>query len=92
MRCYEPLIGAIVASLRLPCGCERADVAQEARLGLLQRDPRLAARARTVPRLRRPLRPQPGAQGIRRRRRAQAPVPLPRPLAGRPRAARRKRR
>ena len=34
-RCYEPLIGAIVASLRLPCGCERADVAQEARLGLL---------------------------------------------------------
>ena len=31
---YEPLIGAIVASLRLPCGCERADVAQEARLGL----------------------------------------------------------
>jgi len=36
MRCYEPLIGAIVASLRLPCGCEHADVAQEARLGLLQ--------------------------------------------------------
>lgn len=36
MRSYEPLIGAIVASLRLPCGCERADVAQEARLGLLQ--------------------------------------------------------
>ena len=31
---YEPLIGAIVASLRLPCGCERAEVAQEARLGL----------------------------------------------------------
>ena len=36
LRSYEPLIGAIVASLRLPCGCERADVAQEARLGLLQ--------------------------------------------------------
>jgi RNA polymerase sigma factor (sigma-70 family) len=36
MRCYEPLIGAIVASLRLPCGCEHADVAQEARLGLLR--------------------------------------------------------
>ena len=36
LRYYEPLIGAIVASLRLPCGCERADVAQEARLGLLQ--------------------------------------------------------
>jgi RNA polymerase sigma factor (sigma-70 family) len=36
IRCYEPLIGAIVASLRLPCGCEHADVAQEARLGLLQ--------------------------------------------------------
>jgi len=31
---YEPLIGAIVASLCLPCGCERADLAQEARLGL----------------------------------------------------------
>jgi RNA polymerase sigma factor (sigma-70 family) len=36
LRSYEPLIGAIVASLRLPCGCERADVGQEARLGLLQ--------------------------------------------------------
>jgi len=36
LRCYEPLIGAIVASLRLPCGCDRADVGQEARLGLLQ--------------------------------------------------------
>ena len=36
LRYYEPLIGATVASLRLPCGCERADVAQEARLGLLQ--------------------------------------------------------
>jgi RNA polymerase sigma factor (sigma-70 family) len=36
LRCYEPLIGAIVASLRLPCGCEHADVAQEARLGLLR--------------------------------------------------------
>jgi len=35
LRRYEPLIGAIVASLRLPCGYERADVAQEARLGLL---------------------------------------------------------
>jgi RNA polymerase sigma factor (sigma-70 family) len=34
LRRYEPLIGAIVASLRLPCGCDRADVAQEARLGL----------------------------------------------------------
>jgi RNA polymerase sigma factor (sigma-70 family) len=36
LRSYEPLIRAIVASLRLPCGCERADVEQEARLGLLQ--------------------------------------------------------
>jgi RNA polymerase sigma factor (sigma-70 family) len=36
LRRYEPLIGAIVARLRLPCGCERSDIAQEARLGLLR--------------------------------------------------------
>jgi RNA polymerase sigma factor (sigma-70 family) len=36
LRGYEPLIGAIVAPLRLPVGCERADIAQEARLGLLR--------------------------------------------------------
>jgi RNA polymerase sigma factor (sigma-70 family) len=35
MRRYEPLIGAIVARLRLPGGCEPADLAQEARIGLL---------------------------------------------------------
>jgi len=35
-RGYEPMIGAIVALLRLPAGCERADIAQEARLGLLR--------------------------------------------------------
>ena len=36
LRCYEPLIGAIVARMHLPGGCERADIAQEARLGLLR--------------------------------------------------------
>jgi RNA polymerase sigma factor (sigma-70 family) len=36
LRRYEPLIGAIVARLRLPCGCDRSDIAQEARLGLLR--------------------------------------------------------
>ena len=36
LRRYEPLIGAIVAPLRLPGGCEPADIAQEARLGLLR--------------------------------------------------------
>ena len=36
MRRYEPLIGAIVARLRLPCGCDRRDIAQEARVGLLR--------------------------------------------------------
>ena len=36
LRHYEPLIGAIVARLRLPCGCDRGDIAQEARLGLLR--------------------------------------------------------
>jgi RNA polymerase sporulation-specific sigma factor len=36
LRGYEPMIGAIVAALRLPAGCERADIAQEARLGLLR--------------------------------------------------------
>ena len=35
LRRYEPLIGAIVAQLHLPCGCDRSDIAQEARLGLL---------------------------------------------------------
>jgi RNA polymerase sigma factor (sigma-70 family) len=36
LRGYEPMIGAIVARLRLPAGCDRADIAQEARLGLLR--------------------------------------------------------
>ena len=36
LRRYEPMIGAIVARLRLPGGCEPADIAQEARLGLLR--------------------------------------------------------
>jgi RNA polymerase sigma-H factor len=36
LRRYEPLIGAIVARLRLPCGCERSDIAQEARIGLVR--------------------------------------------------------
>ena len=36
LRRYEPLIGAIVARLRLPCGCDRSDIGQEARLGLLR--------------------------------------------------------
>ena len=36
LRRYESLIGAIVARLRLPCGCDRSDIAQEARLGLLR--------------------------------------------------------
>ena len=36
MRRYEPLIRAVVAALRLPCGCERGDIAQEARIGLVR--------------------------------------------------------
>jgi RNA polymerase sigma factor (sigma-70 family) len=36
LRGYEPMIGAIIAPLRLPVGCERADIAQEARVGLLR--------------------------------------------------------
>jgi len=36
VRRYEPLIGAILAGLRLPCGCERSDIAQEARIGLVR--------------------------------------------------------
>ena len=36
MRRYEPLIRAVVARLRLPCGCERGDIAQEARIGLVR--------------------------------------------------------
>ena len=36
LRRYEPLIRAIVAKLRLPRGCVRRDIAQEARIGLLR--------------------------------------------------------
>ncbi|HUA44434.1 MAG TPA: sigma factor, partial [Solirubrobacteraceae bacterium] len=36
LRRYEPLIGAIVARLSLPCGCDRCDISQEARIGLLR--------------------------------------------------------
>jgi RNA polymerase sigma factor (sigma-70 family) len=36
LRRYEPLIGAILARLRLPCGCDASDIAQEARLGLVR--------------------------------------------------------
>ena len=35
MRRYEPLVQRVVWKLRLPPGCEREDLAQEARLGLL---------------------------------------------------------
>ena len=35
MRRYEPLIQRIAWKLRLPPGCEREDLAQEARIGLL---------------------------------------------------------
>jgi RNA polymerase sporulation-specific sigma factor len=35
LRRYEPLIRTVVASFRLPYGCERDELAQEARLGLL---------------------------------------------------------
>ncbi|MGH2856660.1 MAG: sigma factor, partial [Solirubrobacteraceae bacterium] len=32
---YEPLVQRVVWKLRLPPGCEREDLAQEARVGLL---------------------------------------------------------
>jgi RNA polymerase sporulation-specific sigma factor len=35
VRCYEPLVQRVVWKLRLPRGCEREDLAQEARVGLL---------------------------------------------------------
>ncbi len=35
MRRYEPLARAIAGRLRLPAGCDRHDIAQEARLGVL---------------------------------------------------------
>ena len=35
VRRYEPLVQRVVWTLRLPPGCEREDLAQEARLGLL---------------------------------------------------------
>ena len=33
--CYEPLVQRVVWKLKLPLGCEREDLAQEARVGLL---------------------------------------------------------
>ena len=35
LRRYEPLVRHTVAMLRLPCGCDREDIAQEARLALV---------------------------------------------------------
>ena len=35
VRAYEPLVQRVVWRLRLPLGCEREDLAQEARVGLL---------------------------------------------------------
>ena len=35
LRRYEPLVRALVARVRLPYGCDRDDLAQDARLGLL---------------------------------------------------------
>ena len=35
LRRYEPLIRRIVGGLRLPCCCDRSDIAQEARIGLI---------------------------------------------------------
>src|SRR5947209_20417395 len=35
LRQYEPLVRSVVWKLRLPRGCEREDLAQEARIGLL---------------------------------------------------------
>ena len=35
LRRYEPLVGAVVARVRPPYGCDREELAQDARLGLL---------------------------------------------------------
>ena len=35
LRRYEPMVRHVVRRLRLPCRCERADIAQEARIALL---------------------------------------------------------
>jgi RNA polymerase sigma factor (sigma-70 family) len=35
LRRYEPLVRAVVARVRVPCGCDREELAQDARLGLL---------------------------------------------------------
>jgi DNA-directed RNA polymerase specialized sigma subunit len=35
LRRYEPLVQRVVWKLRLPPGCEREDLAQEARVGLV---------------------------------------------------------
>ena len=43
LRRYEPLVQRVVWKLRLPPGCEREDIAQEATGGIGRRDPRVAA-------------------------------------------------
>ena len=78
MRRYEPLVQRVVWKLRLPRGCEREDLAQEARVGLLaairawrpERGPFPAFADRCVI--------KPGAARPRSRVRAQAPGPQPR--------------
>ena len=75
MRRYEPLIGAILAGLRLPCGCERSDIAQEAQDRAGPRDLGVAPGARAVRCVRVTLRARPGDQGDRHRRSPQAPAP-----------------
>ena len=75
MRRYEPLIGAILAGLRLPSGCERSDIAQEARIGLVRAIWAWRPERGPFGRVRLTLRARPGDQRNRHRRSPQAPAP-----------------
>ena len=81
VRRFEPLVQRVVWKLRLPPGLR----ARGPRAGGQDRpaggDPRVAARARTVPRVRGSLRHQPGAARTRGGMPAQASDPQPRRIA-----------
>jgi RNA polymerase sigma factor (sigma-70 family) len=78
VRRYEPLVQRVVWSLRLPPGCEREDLAQEARVGLAAAIRAWQPERGPFPALAERLRQQPGPARARNRLPTQAPAPQPR--------------
>ena len=78
VRRFEPLVQRVVWRLRLPPYCERDDLAQEARIGLLAAIRRWRPDRGPFPRVRGSLRHQPGAARTRGGMPAQTSDPQPR--------------